>query len=154
MSATAADIAKSLKDKKTLLFTGALCDTLEIGGKKLLEYAAEIAESAGIPVAATGNTVAGLVKKDITTKKVFAMDIINYMRAEKWEEPLFKEKPETLAFIGYYPSFLNMMLTALKDTKTVTLDNVALEEATLSPPDLNLDDWAKFLDDVIGELKK
>ena len=155
MTATPVDIAKCLKeDKNVLLLTGALCDTLEIGGKKLLEYAAEIAELAGIPVAATGNTIAGLVDKNIKTKKVFAGDVINYMRCEKWEEPLTPERPETLVFIGYYPDFLNMMLTALRDTKTVSLDNVALEEATLSPPDLNLDDWAKFLDKVIGELKK
>ena len=119
-----------------------------------MEYAAEIAELAGIPVAATGNTIAGLVDKNIKTKKMFAGDVINYMRCEKWEEPLTPERPETLVFIGYYPQFLNMMLTSLGGKKTVTLDNVAIGEATISLPDLNLDDWAKFLDNVIGELKK
>jgi len=47
-----------------------------------------------------------------------------------------------------------MMLTSLGDNKTVSLDNVAIGEATISLPDLNLDDWAKFLANVIGELKK
>jgi len=155
MIATPVEIAKCLKeDKNKLLLTGALCDNLEIGGRGLLEYAAEIAEMADIPVAATGNTIAGLVGKNIKTKKMLASDDVNYMRVEKWEAPIAAERPETLIFIGYYPGFLNMMLTSLKDTKTVSLDNVSLNETTLSPPDLSLDDWAKFLDDVIGELKK
>ncbi|MBI4621490.1 MAG: hypothetical protein HY739_15250 [Desulfobacterales bacterium] len=155
MTATPVDIAKCLKeDKNILLLTGALCDTLEIGGKRLVEYAGEIAELAGIPVAATGNTIASLVKRNIKTKKMFAGDVINYMRVEKWEDPIAPERPETLVFIGYYPQFLNMMLTSLGDNKTVSLDNVAIGEATISLPDLNLDDWAKFLDNVIGELKK
>ena len=154
MVSTAVEIAKCLKeDKNILLLTGALCDNLEVGEKKLIEYAAQIAELAGIPVAATGNTIAALVERDIKTKKVFAYNVINYMRAEKWEDPITPERPETLVFIGYYPSFMNMMITTLKAKKTICLDNVALEEVTLSPPDMNIDDWAKFLDEIINELK-
>jgi acetyl-CoA decarbonylase/synthase complex subunit epsilon len=155
MTSTAVEIAKCLKeDKNILLLTGALCDNMEIGGKRLVEYAGEIAELAGIPVAATGNTIAALVERDIKTKKVFAGNVINYMRAEKWEDPIAPERPETLVFIGYYPSFLNMMLSSLKVKKTICLDNVALEEVTLSPPDMNIDDWEKFLNEIINELKK
>ena len=155
MVSTAIEIAKCLKeDKNILLLTGALCDNMEIGEKRLVEYAGEIAELAGIPVAATGNTIAALVERDIKTKKVFAGNVINYMRAEKWEDPIAPERPETLVFIGYYPSFLNMMLSTLKGKKTICLDNVALEEVTLSPPDMNIDDWGKFLNEIINELKK
>jgi len=155
MSATAVEIATCLReDKNKLLLTGALCDILEVGEKKLVEYAAELAELAGIPVAATGNTIVALKERGVATRKTFAGDMINLMRFPKWEDPITPEKPETLIFIGYYPSFMNMMLSSLGGTKTVSLDNVALDEATLSPPNLNLDDWAKFLEDVIAELKK
>ncbi|MFH2013241.1 MAG: carbon monoxide dehydrogenase beta subunit family protein [Pseudomonadota bacterium] len=145
------------EEKKKLLVAGSMCNDLEVGGKKLLDYVVEIAKLTDTPIAATGNTMLQLVKlkedNEIKAKKMMVADVINFIRAEKWEEPITPERPELLVFLGYYPDVARMLISTVKNTKTMFLDCRYLEGATYSTPDLSSKEWDDFLNKLIDNLK-
>ncbi len=155
MVLTPDETSKLLKEeKKSLLVAGSIAGTLEVGGKKLLDYVVDVAKLTDTPIAATGNTMFQLRKnKEIKAKKMMAADLVNFLRVEKWEEPLTPERPELLVFIGYYPDIARMLVSTIKDQKTMVLDNRYMEAATYSSPDLTLAKWAEFLNETIDKLK-
>jgi len=114
----------------------------------------EIAKLTDTPIAATGNTMFQLKdNKEIKAKKMMAADLVNFLRVEKWEEPITPERPELLVFFGYYPDIARMLISTIKNGKTMILDNRYMEGATYSSPDLSFDEWADFLNKLIDNLK-
>ncbi len=136
-------------DKKVLLVAGALCEQIDFDSKSLLDYASQIAETFGIPVAATGNTVRGFRERGIDTRKAWAAEIINYMQCDEWQDPVMDSKPEVLVFIGYSPMHMKKLVCAVKDAQTVSLGNVYIEEATYSLPDAPLSRWQEELAELV-----
>ena len=155
MTLTPDETAKLLREeKKKLLVAGSLCPTLEVGGKKLIDHIVEIAKLTDTPIAATGSTSFSLKgNKEVKVKKMMAADLVNFMRADKWEEPITPEKPELLVFFGYYPDVERMLISTIQDKKTMTLNNRYLDGATYSAPDMTLNEWSDFLNKVIDNLK-
>jgi CO dehydrogenase/acetyl-CoA synthase epsilon subunit len=156
MTLTPDEAAKFLKEeKKKLLLAGSLCPTLEVGGKKLLDYVVEIAKLTDTPIAATGSTMFNLKdNQEIKAKKMMAADLVNFLRAEKWEEPITAERPELLVLFGYYPDIARMLISTVRSGKTMILDNRYMDGATYSAPDLSFTEWAEFLNKLIDNLKK
>ncbi len=136
-------------DKKILLVAGALCEQIDFGSKSLLDYTSQLAETFGIPVAATGNTVRGFRERGIDTRKAWAAEIINYMQCDEWQDPVMDSKPEVLVFIGYSPMHMKKLVCAVKDAQTVSLGNVYIEEATYSLPDAPLSRWQEELAELV-----
>ena len=147
------EVAQYLKGKKdVLLLTGALCDEMELDGKKLIDYAADLAKALNAPVAATANTVVGLKARGVTTAaKKYAAEIVDYMRSP-WHEPIMKNKPAALVFIGYNPVVAKGLTSMVKDADTVMLGNVCIEEATYSLPDASPSQYQRNLTDLIKAL--
>ncbi|MFQ5925643.1 MAG: hypothetical protein ACE5IE_06580 [Dehalococcoidia bacterium] len=149
------ELASYIKGKRNvLLLTGALCDEVEFDGKKLLDYAAEIANKIKTPVAATGNTALGLKARGIeTAKKKVVAEIVNSMRYP-WLEPIMEEKPELLVFIGYSPAQAASLASTVKDGETVVLGNTYVAEATYSLPDASASwaQWRQHLEQLIQYL--
>ena len=137
-------------NKNILILSGSLCDEIGLDGKKLIDYAAEIAEKLHVPIAATGNTVKALKGKNVKAKKIWAAEIPFYMKYG-WNEPLLKEKPELLVFIGYPSDVERALITAL-DVETVTLDNKHVKQATHSLPDSTPEQWKSYLEEIINKL--
>ena len=156
MIVTPDETAKLLKgEKRRLLVAGSLCGNIELGGKTLLDYMVDIAKLTETPIAATGSTMFQLKDvKEIRAKKMMAADLVNFLRVEKWEEPLTPEKPELLVFSGYYPEVLRMLISTITDQKTMVLDNRCFNNATYSAPDLSLEEWADFMNTLVDNLKK
>lgn len=143
------------EEKKCLLMAGSICNNLEVGGRKLLDYVVDIAKLTDTPIAATGSTMFQLKdNKEIKAKKMMAADVVNFLRADKWEEPLTPEKPELLVFFGYYPDVAKMLISTIMGQKTMALDNRYMDGATYSAPDLSISKWAEFLDTVVDKLKE
>jgi CO dehydrogenase/acetyl-CoA synthase epsilon subunit len=92
--------------------------------------------------------------KEIKAKKMMAADLVNFLRVEKWEEPITSERPQLLVFLGYYPDIVKMLVSTIRDGKTMVLDNRYMNEATYSAPDMSFNEWAEYLDNVIDNLKK
>lgn len=142
------------KDKeKVLIMSGELCNKVHLGGKKLLDYAAEIAAKRGFSVAATGSTVKALKEKEgVKTKKMFAAEIPFYVKYG-WKEGL-SEKPEVIIMIGYDPDISRSIVTSLEGAgvDTVVLDNKEIKEATISLSDMSIGKWKGNLEVLIKNI--
>jgi len=148
------ELASYLKSKKNiLLLTGSLCDEVDFDGKKLLDYAAEIAIKLNAPVGATANTPIGLKAKGVkSVRKMWAAEVPNFMRYP-WEEPIPEKKPEVLVFIGYPPAAAHRLASAVKEAETVVLGNTYVEAATYSLADSpSLRRWQQSLERLIKAL--
>ena len=148
-----AQLARYLKGKKNvLLLTGAMCDEMELDGKKLIDYAADLAKTLDVPVAATGNSVVGLKAKGVTSAaKKYAAEIMDYMRSP-WREPIMKTKPKALVFIGYNPVVVKGLTSMVSNAPTVVLGNTYIEEATYSLPDASPTQYKRNLEELIKAL--
>jgi len=146
------ELAGYLKSKKNvLLLAGDLCTKIEFDGKKLLDHAAEIARSIGAPVAATGNTPLGFKDKDVKYKKMYAAEVVNYLR-RPWEDDIIEERPDMLVFIGYNREVARRLISAVKDAETVNLGERYVAEATYSLPDASLGEWHQSLKELVQAL--
>jgi len=150
---TPEEMANYLKTKKNvLLVTGSLCDEVELGGRRLLDYAADIAKGLKLPVAATANTAKGLRAREVGgVKKMWAAELVNYLRSP-WQDSIMPSKPEVLVFLGYGPEVARRLVSAVKSAETVVLGNRCVDEATHSLADTSLAGWEKALGELVKAL--
>ncbi len=149
----AQETAAYIKDhKQPVLVAGDGCDNIELGGKKLIEYAALIAEKLNCPVAATGNTILYLRKKGgLKAKKMWLAELFRYLD-DDWPGSLVDERPDLLVMIGYHPNRINGMVKSARNIHTVFLGPGNATSAEISTEEVPLKDWQSDLDGFINEL--
>jgi len=157
------ELAQYLKSKKkAVLLSGWLCDELDLDGKKVLDYAAEIAGKLDIPVAATANTVMGLKARGVTkTKKMWLSEMVEYLNRGEWRDEYMRkiepqlqslspERPELVVLIGYNPAVSDWAISGFKGVETVALTPGRVERATYSlPGTTSLRQWKKQMDQLV-----
>ncbi|MBI2958259.1 MAG: hypothetical protein HYY32_05385 [Chloroflexi bacterium] len=132
---TPEQLARVMKARKNVLvLAGSLCDEMELEGKKLGEYAADISVKLGAPVAATANSIAALRANGAKASKKLAIQLVEMLRYEGWRDPIMPERPELLLFIGYPKDVMKALASASTAVETVALCTSAIEEATHSLP--------------------
>lgn len=162
------EVAQYLKGRKNVLvLAGALCDTLELNGRKLIDYAADVGKKLGCPVAATGNTVRGLRERGIVkTKKMWIAELLEFMRGTWRDEYLRREdtqerklismmpdRPDTLVFIGYDPTTTNWLISGMPNVETVALTPTPVARATCClPVTASFRQWQRLLDELVESL--
>lgn len=136
------ELAGYLKGKRIVVVAGELCNEVEFDGTKLLDYAVEISNKLGAPIAAAGNTPIPLREKGAkSVTKMWAIELTNLMRwpweKEKEHPKIADEKPEVLLFIGYSAPVAQSLVSTTKeeDCATVVLGSKYIEGATYSFPD-------------------
>jgi len=140
--------------KRVLIMAGALCDKLDVDGKSLLDYVAEISKKTDAPIAATGNTVTGLRQRGIDVKKAWAIEMANFAHRD-WHHPIMEKKPQIMVLVGYSPLLAGNLVSVVKGVETVVLGDRYVEAATYSLPDKDsYKAWRKELDDLVGALGK
>lgn len=140
------------KHKNPVIVAGDGCDNIELGGKKLVEYAGQIAEKLGCAVAATGNTVLSLKKNDkLKIKKMWLAELFRYLD-EKWEDSLVENRPDLLILIGYHPRIVEGMVSNARRIHTVFLGPGKLNSANRSTDEVPLKDWKTSLDNLVNAL--
>ena len=140
--------------KRVLIMAGALCDKLDVDGKSLLDYVAEISKKTDAPIAATGNTVIGLRQRGINVKKAWAMEMANFAHRD-WHHPIMEKKPQIMVLVGYSPLLASNLVSVVKGVETEVLGDRYVEAATYSLPDKDsYKAWRKELDDLVGALGK
>ncbi|PIP08319.1 MAG: hypothetical protein CO012_02285 [Syntrophobacterales bacterium CG_4_8_14_3_um_filter_49_14] len=146
-------LADCLKGKKVLLMAGQLCEEIDFGNKKLLDYVVEISNRIGAPIAATGNTPLSLKAKGAkSVRKMWAAEVVNYMRWP-WEDPVIDRKPDLLVLIGYGPAVAQGLASAVRDGETMALGNTYVKGATYSLPDSpSLGKWQQSLEEIVQAL--
>jgi CO dehydrogenase/acetyl-CoA synthase epsilon subunit len=133
---------------------GALCDKLDVDGKSLLDYVADISKKTNAPIAATGNTVTGLRQRGIDVKKAWAIEMANFAHRD-WHHPIMEKKPQIMVLVGYSPLLASNLVSVVKGVETVVLGDKYVEAATYSLPDKDsYKAWRKELDDLVGALGK
>jgi CO dehydrogenase/acetyl-CoA synthase epsilon subunit len=140
--------------KRVLIMAGALCDKLDVDGKSLLDYVAEISKKTDAPIAATGNTVTGLRQRGIDVKKAWAIEMANFAHRD-WHHPIMEKKPQIMVLVGYSPLLAGNLVSVVKGVETVVLGDRYVEAATYSLPDKDsYKAWRKELDDLVVALGK
>jgi len=133
---------------------GALCDKLDVDGKNLLDYVADISKKTNAPIAATGNTVTGLRQRGIDVKKAWAIEMANFAHRD-WHHPIMEKKPQIMVLVGYSPLLASNLVSVVKGVETVVLGDRYVEAATYSLPDKDsYKAWRKELDDLVAALGK
>ena len=140
------------KRKNVLLLTGYLCDEMELGGRKLSDFAAQIALKLDLPVAATGSSAVPLKEKGVRATRKALAEMVNLTRFPYWGDPITAQRPEMMVFIGYPARMLKSVLPAVKGVETVVLGNMSMKDATFSLPDASLNQYQKNLESLIGSL--
>jgi CO dehydrogenase/acetyl-CoA synthase epsilon subunit len=140
--------------KRVLIMAGALCDKLDVDGKNLLDYVAEISKKTNAPIAATGNTVTGLRQRGIDVKKAWAIEMANFAHRD-WHHPIMEKKPQIMVLVGYSPLLASNLVSVVKGVETVVLGDRYVDAATYSLPDKDsYKAWRKELDDLVAALGK
>ena len=140
------------KSKQPLLVTGSGCDNIQLNGKKLIDYAVQIAEKLNCPVAATGNTVLTFNKNNkLKVKKMWLAEIFRYLE-DGWEDPLLAKKPDILILIGYNPEMIDGMVGNTAKIKTVFLGPGRLCSANKSTGEVTMKEWKQNLEELIKAL--
>jgi CO dehydrogenase/acetyl-CoA synthase epsilon subunit len=140
--------------KRVLIMAGALCDKLDVDGKSLLDYVADISKKTNAPIAATGNTVTGLRQRGIDVKKAWAIEMANFAHRD-WHHPIMEKKPQVMVLVGYSPLLASNLVSVVKGVETVVLGDKYVEAATYSLPDKDsYKAWRKELDDLVAALGK
>ena len=138
--------------KRVLIMAGALCDKLDVDGKSLLDYVAEMSKKTNAPIAATGNTVTGLRQRGIDVKKAWAIEMANFAHRD-WHHPIMEKKPQVMVLVGYSPLLASNLVSVVKGVETVVLGDKYVEAATYSLPDKDsYKAWRKELDDLVAAL--
>ncbi|MBI2858371.1 MAG: hypothetical protein HYX90_04765 [Chloroflexi bacterium] len=151
------DLGKFIKGKKNpLVVTGALCDEIDFpeAKKNLLDYAVDMHKKLKEkPIAACANTVVGLKQKGVTaTKKMWVGEVLEYTR-DPWMEPMIKDRPDALVFLGYTPQSMGWLCGMAKDIDTVALGYRAVDQATYSLPDTtSFTEFRKNLEELVKAL--
>ena len=140
------------KRKNVLLLTGYLCDEMELGGRKLSDFAAQIALKLDLQVAATGSSAVPLKEKGVRATRKALAEMVNLTRFPYWGDPITAQRPEMMVFIGYPARMLKSVLPAVKGMETVVLGNMSMKDATFSLPDASLREYQKNLESLIGSL--
>src|SRR4030042_3946633 len=113
------ELAEYLKAKKVVIVAGELCNKIEFDGKRLLDYAVEISNKLGDPLAGAGNTPIALKEQGAkSVRKMWAIELMNYMRwpweQEKEHHPIMNKKPEVLLLIGYSAPVAQSLVSTVK----------------------------------------
>ncbi|MCP4716140.1 MAG: hypothetical protein GY868_13570 [Deltaproteobacteria bacterium] len=140
--------------KNPLVVAGDVCEQISLQEKGLLEYAVALADKLSCPVAATGNTVPAVKKLNdtIKTKKVFLAEMMCYLGAEKWQEPILEERPDLVLLIGYRGKMVQGMAAGLDGIDVAHLGPGEVPAAQLSMGEISLAEWGKNLDALISAL--
>jgi acetyl-CoA decarbonylase/synthase complex subunit epsilon len=135
-------------------------DTLRVNieGKQLIEYAAEIAKAVNIPVCATANTQKRLRELSIEPASTYdIIEIINHLKDPAWKGVKKEGNHDLVLFLGIRSDLSTQGLSTLKNfarhLKTMTLCRYYFPHASYSLPNLKEAKWKEFLESMITNLK-
>ncbi len=149
--------AKMIKKKKRCLLLVGGNGTKELNGKKIINYAVEIAKT-GVPVVATANMLKAFLEAKLdSAKDMLLADITNRLRDPEWKGLDGKGQYDCVIYLGGIYYIQSQSLSTLKhfapDILTISLDREYQPNASFSFNNLKKADWIKELDDMVTELK-
>lgn len=146
--------------KNSLLVLGPRLLGLSLDGKLLLEYALEISKAANIPICATSHVKGKMVELGVIPESAYDLvEIINHLKDPEWKGVKREGNHDLVIFFGIRTDLGEQGLSTLKHfaphLRTMTLCKYVYPNADYSLPNLRKDEeWKKFLEDLIENLRK
>ncbi|MDH5815364.1 MAG: CO dehydrogenase/acetyl-CoA synthase complex subunit epsilon [Candidatus Nezhaarchaeota archaeon] len=150
-------VAKLVKAaKRPLLIVGGASLKEKLGGKLLIDFAAELAK-AGIPTVATAHVYKALKDRGVEPAAIMTVaDVTNRLQDPNWSVD-GKGPHDLVIYMGVSYQLQSQMLSTLKHfathLRTLSLDRYFHPNATYSLPNLKEDEWEQVLNNVIALLK-
>lgn len=152
-ASTLEQLARAMKARSNILvLTGSLCDEMELGQKKLSDYAADLALKLNAPIAAGANTVNALRGKGARVTKKVAIEIVEMLRYDEWRDKVIPDRPDLLVFIGFPREIARALASASQATETIFLGTAEIAEGTYSMPDQSQVELEKALSILLKTL--
>jgi acetyl-CoA decarbonylase/synthase complex subunit epsilon len=145
---------------RPLLVMGAWAVKVPLGDKLVIDYAAEIAGTLGIPICATAHTPKKLREMGIEPDSTLdVIEILNHLKDPEWKGVKGEGNHDLVMFIGFRTDLGEQGLSTLKHyaphLKTMTLCKYYYPHANYSLPNFRKDEkWKEFLDTMIANLKQ
>ncbi len=146
--------------KNPLLVLGPRLLELSLNGKLLLEYALEISKAANAPICATSHVKGKMVELGVSPESTYDLvEIINHLKDPEWKGVKKEGNHDLIIFFGIRTDLGEQGLSTLKHfaphLRTMTLCKYVYPNADYSLPNMRKDEeWKKFLDDLLENLKK
>ncbi len=145
--------------KRPLIVVGNRVSKFEEGGKNLVNYLVELAQLINAHIVVTGRLIRRFREKGY--KDIYlmpAMELLDRLSDPSWRGFDDKGKYDLAIFIGFHYYYEWLMLSGLKHfaykwLKTMTLDPYFQPNATWSPPNMRLNEWYKFLEELVNNLR-
>lgn len=138
--------------KNQLVVAGEGCEHIYLEGRRLSDYAVEVATKLSCPIAATGNTFLTVTRHEgVKAKKMWLAELFRYLEG-KWEDAVLERRPDLLVLIGYRPDILNGMVSGARGIHTVFLGPGRLAAAHRTMDEVPLAEWRRGLDELIRAL--
>ena len=152
-------IAMIKKAKHPVLVAGHEAAEIDLGGKKLIDYAIRIARSAKIPVIATAHTVGEFLKRDFRPSAwMSAMDIGSRLADPGWSASDQRGPHDLALFIGLPYAMEWLIQSGLKSfapqVKTISLNKFYQPHSNWSFANLSFEDWQKNLEAIALGVEK
>ncbi len=150
-------VALIKRAKRPILIVGHEAPEIEIGDKKLLDYAIAISQTGNIPLVATAHIVGNFIKKGFQpVATLSAVDISNRLTDPEWKGVDGNGQYDLAIYMGMTYYFENILFSSLKhysqNLKTISLDRYYHPHASWSFPNLPEKDWVQSLEVIISKL--
>ena len=148
------------KAKNPLLIVGKYIVESELDGKKLIDYAVEIAKKGNIPIVATAHTLKGFLDVGYPVLSMGLIDIVNRLQDPTFTVDQKRPPPHDIVlFLGITYQLASQGLSTLKNfafshLKTLTLCKWYHPNADWSFPNIDDKEWKKMLEEFLQELGK
>ena len=133
------------KAKRPLMIMGPL-----VKDSPVLALAAQIAEKWNIPIVSTGDAFKALNEANIESRSYGVVEIVNLLKDPEWKGINGEGQHDLVLFIGVIYYIASQGLSTLKHfaphLKTLTLCKFFHSNADASFPNMNDEEWIKYLE--------
>ncbi|MEM2302564.1 MAG: carbon monoxide dehydrogenase beta subunit family protein [Candidatus Bathyarchaeia archaeon] len=125
--------------------------------RSLLDYIVDVAEAVDAHIATSSTVYVKIKSRLLNTAWISPVEVANKASDPEWMGLDGKGAYKTLVVVGlpYYMAWL--ILTGLKNfaqsVKTISLDRFYQPNASWSLRNMNIDEWERFLEDLVNKLK-
>ncbi|MFX1533540.1 MAG: CO dehydrogenase/acetyl-CoA synthase complex subunit epsilon [Promethearchaeota archaeon] len=149
--------ARIKRSSRSILVVGHLAAEDYSDNVKMIDYAIQLSNLAGIPVVATAHTAISFIERDFQpARSMSAMDIGNRLKDQEWKGLDGKGVHDLALFMGlpYYMEFV--ILAGIKhfspELETISLDRFYHPHSTRSFPNLSVEDWNESFKVILSKL--
>ena len=151
-------VAMINKAKHPIFVVGHDAVEIEVGEKKAIDVAIELAKVAEIPVIATAHIVGDFIERDFHPAAwISAVDIGNRLKDPDWDGVDGRGQYD-LALFMWLPYYMQWLILsglkhyAYKHLTTISADRFYQPHATWSFPNMKIAEWNKNLEEIICKL--